>query len=537
MSDQIKKALEQARKLKADIAVDQLSWFQPLPKQLAFFATGKFRERGIIAANRSGKSSGISVETACHLTGAYPDWWPETAKRFDHPVTILVSGKTGQTTRDLLQQNLLGPPGSAARLGTGMIPRDCVLVDTKVASHSAGSALDFIDIKHVSGGTSRLTFRTYKQGRDLFEGLTLDMVVFDEEPGEDVYSEALVRLATTRGICIAAFTPMEGRTPTVKRFLDEPSPDRTVVRITIDDDLPGALADPEEKKRYIASIPPHERGPRLYGEPSAGANAVFPVDLETLKQTYPPLHELPPHWYYLWGIDFGIGHPFAAVLVGYDRDADCVHVIKAIRVTGQTPLQHVHAMKQIAGNVRVAWPKDGHQREKSTGAALIQSYRDLELDVLTSHAVDADGGVGLEPVLQDMWLRMTSDRFRVNRELTSWFEEARDYHRDENGNVVPMDDDLLSATRYACMMVQKYGDQVVPGSGGSWRRRREIENMRFNTPAAIRARNDFDPWTGEAIHHPHVPLGRNMLPEVTLKGGKPDGPKQARDWDFDPFDV
>ena len=47
-----------------------------------------------------------------------------------------------------------------------------------------------------------------------------------------------------------------------------------------------------------------------------------------------------------------------------------------------------------------------------------------------------------------MYQAMESDKFKVFDTLTDWFEEFRMYHRKE-GKVVPIRDDIMSATRYA----------------------------------------------------------------------------------------
>src|SRR5688572_4684804 len=53
-------------------------------KHMEFFTAGLTHlERGAIAANRSGKTTMNAYETALHLTGLYPDWWP--GRRFNHP--------------------------------------------------------------------------------------------------------------------------------------------------------------------------------------------------------------------------------------------------------------------------------------------------------------------------------------------------------------------------------------------------------------------------------------------------------------------
>jgi hypothetical protein len=58
------------------------------------------------------------------------------------------------------------------------------------------------------------------------------------------------------------------------------------------------------------------------------------------------------------------------------------------------------------------------------------------------------GDLGVEAGLAHIWERMQSGRFKVFSPLNEWFEEFRMYHR-KDGKVVPLRDDLMSATRYA----------------------------------------------------------------------------------------
>jgi hypothetical protein len=53
----------------------------------------------------------------------------------------------------------------------------------------------------------------------------------------------------------------------------------------------------------------------------------------------------------------------------------------------------------------------------------------------------------------EMLGRMQSGRFKVFAHLNDWWEEFRLYHR-KDGRVVKEGDDLLSATRYAVMMLR-----------------------------------------------------------------------------------
>src|SRR4029434_2047415 len=87
---------------------------------LEFFAAGaKFRTRVFLAANRTGKTVAGVYELTVHLTGWYTHWW--AGKRFDKPIRAVAASDTGKTTREVVQSELLGPPG---RFGTGMIPFD-----------------------------------------------------------------------------------------------------------------------------------------------------------------------------------------------------------------------------------------------------------------------------------------------------------------------------------------------------------------------------------------------------------------------------
>lgn len=83
---------------------------------------------------------------------------------------------------------------------------------------------DAVLIQHASGGWSELGLKSYQQGRGSFEGTERHGIWLDEEPPLEIYSECLIRTATTNGIVYITFTPLEGTTGTVMMFLQ---PDRT----------------------------------------------------------------------------------------------------------------------------------------------------------------------------------------------------------------------------------------------------------------------------------------------------------------------
>jgi phage terminase large subunit-like protein len=183
------------------------------PKHLQFFAAGKeHMERAFIAGNRTGKTEAGAYEMALHLTGLYPDWWE--GRRFPFAIKAWAAGDTAKTVRDIIQEKLLGKPGEH---GTGMIPGDLII--HKTAKQGMAEAIDTIYVKHVSGGRSAVTLKTYMEGRESFQGAGIDFCWLDESVEAPIYDECLIRLMTTEGALILTFTPLQGLTEIVLRFL------------------------------------------------------------------------------------------------------------------------------------------------------------------------------------------------------------------------------------------------------------------------------------------------------------------------------
>lgn len=191
------------------------------PRHMEFFEAGaKYRERCFLAANRVGKTEGAGgYETTLHLTGDYPHWWK--GRRFIKPVAWWAAGKTNETTRDIVQGKLFGDVtrdgnGTRGVSGTGLIPGE--LIGDLTWKQGIPDLIDTAKILHANGGSSALGIKSYQQGRGSFEGTEKDGIWLDEEPDMDIYGECLIRTATTGGLVMMTFTPLEGMTETVMQF-------------------------------------------------------------------------------------------------------------------------------------------------------------------------------------------------------------------------------------------------------------------------------------------------------------------------------
>lgn len=431
---------------------NKLRDYKAYAKQLEFHAAGaKFRERLLMAGNQLGKTWSAGFETAMHLTGRYPENWQGRA--FEKPVAGWAAGVTSEVTRDSVQRVLCGRINA---IGTGAIPKDAI--KDRSLKRGVADALDTMVIRFggggdVQAGESLLGFKSYDQGREKFQAETLDFVWLDEEPDDDIYMEGLTRTNATNGIVYMTFTPLKGMTTTVKRFLIDKPAGTNVTNMTIHD---AEHYTPEQRDAIIASYPAHEREARTKGIPSLGSGRIFAIDEETLKvEPFP----IPAHWVQICGIDFGWDHPSAAVRLAWDRDADVVYVTGSHRQKEQTPLLFAATVKPWGDWLPWAWPHDGLQHDKGSGEALKEQYKAQGLNMLDDKAThppaegedEGTGGNSVEAGLLDMLDRMQTGRLKVFSHLNDWFEEFRMYHR-KDGKIVKLDDDLLSATRYANMM-------------------------------------------------------------------------------------
>lgn len=422
------------------------------PRHMEFFAAGAhYRERGFLAGNRVGKTVAGAYEVSCHLTGLYPDWWE--GRRFPRPVRAWVSGKTGQTTRDIVQTTLLGEiEGSQTTkrpAGTGLIPGD--RLGEWTWKPGTPNLVDTIRIRHVSGGWSTLGFKQYEQGRGSFEGTAQDIIWFDEEPDISVYGEAVIRTATTNGIVLLTFTPLEGWSETVEQFMakieeagEPPEPrfheghvSSSRYRVQAGWDHVPHLSE-RTKAELLQSTMPHLREARSQGIPSLGSGAIYPVD-EAFVRCAP--FAIPEWWPRGYGLDVG-WNCTAAVWVAQDPETKVFYVYAEYARGQVVPEIHAAAIRARGDWVQGAIDPASRGRGQRDGEQIIADYERAGLHL--QPAINA-----VESGLYEVWSLLETGRLKVFNTLEGWFEEFRVYRRDEKGKIVKARDHRMDATRYA----------------------------------------------------------------------------------------
>lgn len=366
-------------------------------------------------------------------------------------VRVWAAGDTSKTVRDIIQLILMGEPG---KYGTGMIPKDKIM--RTLARTGLGDAVDVVHVKHISGDNSQLTFKSYDQRRESFQGTEQDVIWLDEEAPEDIYTECLMRTMTNNGMMMLTFTPLQGLTKVVQSFLEGGAVDRPIdseskAVVTAGWDDAPHLSE-AAKQDLLASIPPFQRDARTKGIPQLGSGAIYPIpESEIVVDDFVP----PKWWPRAYGLDVGWNFT-AAVFVCKNPDTGVMYVYNTYKVGGERASVHAANIRGVDGRIPGAIDPASRGRGQTDGQQLFQMYRDLGLDIAPAdNAVES----GIEAVRQ----LLISGRLKLMKIASaSILAEYRTYRRDESGKVVKENDHNLDALRYWAMMFTVGGKAMRP---------------------------------------------------------------------------
>jgi phage terminase large subunit-like protein len=426
------------------VSHQKLSSYAPYAYQREFHAAGaQHPERLLMAGNRVGKTHGACAEDACHLSGLYPDWWE--GKRFPRAIKAWVVSITNETSRDILQAELLGEP-----IGTGMIPFDRI-EDVTYRQAGIGNVVDSVAVKHAEGGISSATFRNYEQGWRKFQGTAMDVIHMDEEPDDfKLYTECRTRIVTRGGVMYTTMTPLLGETTLVQRFKEYvPGTFMLTASMAECPHLEGRIDD------ILAQFPAHERDARMNGQPIVGEGRVFAYPDGDIVS--PPI-SIPDHWARIVGIDFGINkdHQQACAWLAHDRDTDTVYLYDEYKAPEHSIVSQCDVLKMKGKWIPVAWPHDGAHREKSSGIELRNHFLERDVSMISMPACyssDRLGAQPVEPIVAELCERIESSRFKVFPQCRKFLDEFRGLHR-KNGVIQQVRDDLVKAVFCALMMLR-----------------------------------------------------------------------------------
>jgi phage terminase large subunit-like protein len=444
-----------------DMRYNQLRYFRPFEHQKRFFETGHSDRRGILAANRIGKTVSTCYETAMHLTGIYPDWW--TGKRFTKPITAMVAGEGWSQVAMVLQNELLGTQDIKIQdsIGCGAIPRDNIVFETM---RNDGANCLGIEVRHASGNNSYLVFANYTQEVRQMQGFKLSLAVFDEQPPDDFFSEIVTRTATTQGQVLCSFTPLKGLNGLVSKFWNHEE-GYEHIRVSWDD-VPeyDPWGEPfllmSTRQQLERDYLPHERDARRNGVPVMGKGAVFQIrNWPTYKTGEYDLRSVQGIKRII-ALDLGLINDKTVITLMYwhpeEQEAWLHHQIVVKGTEEANPMNYInHLMRPEVFGTPIVLPADASTQGRYTMSS--QSIRELfeqyELNVHPDAIMNPPDDAGRRTNHKSFGINVMRQMLElgtlhVNENCTEFIKEAQNYYADERGRFSDPDDCIDSA-RYA----------------------------------------------------------------------------------------
>jgi phage terminase large subunit-like protein len=438
-------------------------------KQVAFHKCKK-RNRWVFGGNRSGKTECGAVEAIWILRGIHP-YRKNRNNAFGWAVSL-----SQQVQRDVAQSKILHylPKSWIA---------DIVMLSGRKDSPEGG-VIDQIKIKNVFGGISTLGFKSCDQGREKFQGSSLDFVWFDEEPPKDIYEECLMRVIDKRGDIFGTMTPLKGMTFIYNEiYLNVKHNPEIWCEFMSWEDNP--YLDKREIDWLEKTMDAQSQDSRRYGKFSCGAGLVYP-EFDLSFNVIPPF-ALPPEWQDTISIDPGLNNPLSAHWYAVDWDGN-IYVVAEHFAAGRDVDYHARCIKDISA--RIGWKTDGVGRVKALidsaanqrTLASSKSVAELfcEKGIMVNTNVNKDVFAGICRVKEYLRRGNGTGNLYVFDTCTKMIEEFASYFWGEGDSPVKRDDHCMDELRYYVMSRPRAAERQEEVSLIQADKQRKIRRLKRN---------------------------------------------------------
>ena len=410
-------------------------------KQLAFHKCKK-RNRWVFGGNRSGKTECGAVECVYMARGTHP--YRENRRDVQGWVVSLST----QVQRDVAQKKIL------QNLRRDWI-EDIVMISGRKDAPEHG-IIDFIRVKNVLDGSSVIGFKSCDQGREKFQGTSLDFVWFDEEPPEDVYLECRMRVIDRKGDVFGTMTPLKGLTFVYNEiYLNRRGDPEIWYEFMEWRDNP--YLDEDEIRAVEGAMDERTLQSRKYGKFGADdAGLVYPEFEESVHVIEP--FAIPKEWQDNISIDPGLNNPLSAHWYAVDYD-DNVYVVAEHYEAGRDIDYHAERIKEISE--RLGWHTDGKGRvcalidsaAKQRTLGSIKSVVELfyERDILVNPNVEKDLFSGIARVKSYLNLKNGLPNLYIFPSCVHLISELKGYRWGSGDAPRKVDDHSLDEMRYYLM--------------------------------------------------------------------------------------
>lgn len=409
-------------------------------KQLEFHKSLK-KNRWAFGGNRSGKTECGAVEVIYFARGNHP------YRKIEKGTSGWVVSLSSQVQRDVAQAKILN------YLNPDWIV-DVVMSSGRKDNISNG-VIDYILIKNVFGTVSRIGFKSCDQGREKFQGTSLDYVWFDEEPPEDIYIECKMRVMDVNGDLFGTMTPLKGLTYIYNEIYLNEHNDPNIWHIFMSwDDNP--FISNEAKNAMKASMSAEELKSREFGEFLDFGGRVYTEFDENVNVIEP--FDIPLEWQDTISIDPGLKNPLSAHWYAVDYDGN-VYVVAEHYMSDKDISFHSEQIKSISdrlnwhigfnGMIEAIIDSAANQQTLSSIKSVTDLFYDFGINV--NPQVNKDLFSGIQRVKSYLKNAKGETRLYIFKTCTNLIRELKTYHWGNSDVPVKKDDHALDELRYYIM--------------------------------------------------------------------------------------
>ncbi len=409
-------------------------------KQIAFHKCPK-KNRWVFGGNRTGKTECGAVEVVYMARGNHP------YRKIKAATNGWVVSLSSQVQRDVAQSKILN------YLNPDWIID--VVMTTGRKDNYANGVIDYILVKNVFNTVSKIGFKSCDQGREKFQGTSLDYVWFDEEPPEDIYNECKMRVLDKYGDIFGTMTPLKGMTFVYDEIylnkFNDPNiwcefmqwEDNPYISKQAIESMKNSMSADELKSRQYGEF--LDMGGRVYTEFDENVNVIEPFDIPFSWQDKlsidPGLkNPLSCHWY---AVDFD-GNVYV-VAEHYDKEKDIDFHSKKIHEICERLNWHTAQNGMIEALIDSA--------ANQTTLASKKSVADLfyEHGILVNTNVNKDVFSGIQRVKSYLKNALGKTKLFIFNTCTNMIREIKAYRWGKGDSPVKEDDHCMDELRYYIM--------------------------------------------------------------------------------------
>ncbi|MBE7073917.1 MAG: hypothetical protein E7379_02360 [Clostridiales bacterium] len=411
-------------------------------KQMAFHKCKK-KNRWVFGGNRSGKTECGAVETVWLARGMHPF-------KQNKPTSSWVVSLSKQVQRDVAQSKILH------YLRKDWI--ESVVMSSGRSDSAEAGIIDFILVKNVFGSTSKIGFKSCDQGREKFQGSSLDFVWFDEEPPYDIYQECRMRVLDRKGEIFGTMTPLKGLTWVYNEIYLNEKQDENIWHEEMEwADNP--YLDKKEIDEMTKSLSQEELESRRYGKFMQCGGLVYSEFEEQVHVIEP--FDVPKEWFDNISIDPGLNNPLSAHWYARDYDGN-VYVIAEHFDKGKDVVYHSNRIKEISKRLDWHWTNGkisalidsaATQRTLASSKSVVELF--YENDILVNPKVNKDMFSGISKVKSYLRDGEGKPHLFIFKNCVNLISEIKGYWWGDNDLPIKKDDHCLDEMRYYLMHISK----------------------------------------------------------------------------------